>query len=133
LGAIDKELRAAQHEGMIRSIAKTVVVLVTFLGIATSGWACGLTGGGSKEFGPAEMTSHAAAMPMAGGMMDDCHKADTAKRDVAVPCVALCAVTVTVAPALTPALAVQVGVPHYPASRLFQDWQIQPEPYPPRA
>ena len=109
------------------------IVLTALLGVVTSGWACGLTREVSMPGGQHAMASMDDASALPGNPMKDCQGSGTSRSNVPAPCVALCAVTVTVAPAISPAIAVVIGEPHYPASPSLHSWLVQPEPYPPRA
>jgi len=117
---------------MIRSLAKTTIMFVALLGVVTAGWACGLTSTYSVPGGPHSMAAdESSAIP--DNSMKDCQRSGTAKSEVPPLCVALCAVTVTVAPSISRLVVVQIGEPQYPAGPSIRNWLIEPEPYPPRA
>jgi hypothetical protein len=118
---------------MIRALAKTAILFVAMLGIVTWGWACGLTWPEGVPAGEHAVASAQGAAALRESPMKDCHDSGTAKSSVVTPCFALCAIAINMTPAVTGAVAVQVGEPHYPAAPSLQDWLVQPEPYPPRA
>jgi hypothetical protein len=118
---------------MIRSLARKAIVFTALLGFVTSGWACGLMSAGNMPGSQHATVSADNSSALPDNPMRDCQDSGTAKSDVLPLCIALCAMTVTVTPEISRAVAIQIGLPHYPAGPSIRNWLIQPEPYPPRA
>ncbi len=118
---------------MIRALAMRAIIFTAALSVVTAGWACGLTLADPARSNPHSTASADDSSAMPDNPMQDCQGNGPAKSQVAPPCFALCAVTVTVTPTISRAIAVQIGEPHYPAAPSIRSWLIQPELHPPRA
>jgi len=133
---------------MIRFMANGIVSGMALVSLVTSGWSCRImpspalapnepvavsahdTSG--HDMSADEMSGHdMSAMP--GNSMRDCQGDDTGKSTTPPPCAALCAVTMTAAPAIVHVFAAPIGAPYHAPLPAFRSWSIQPEPYPPRA